>query len=143
MNYYFVPYHIVKDKIQSFIEANKDDFKRTYGDVNVDYSYFEAMSLAGRAYIALIVDKDVEGFAGFVINENASHKGLEAENVVFYLSEQIRGKKFKELIKFSQNELKKIDVPKITATIKSDLLAKLLKINGFVKQYEIWEIDVE
>jgi hypothetical protein len=143
MKFYFVPYHIVKDKIQSVIENNKDQFKENYGDVEVDYDHFETLSALGMAYVALAVDDDVAGFAGFVVNHNATHQGVEAENVVFYIEKKHRGMLFIKLIDYAKKEFQKMGVPKITATIKSDAMARALKMNNFEKKYETWELDCE
>lgn len=143
MKYYFLPYHIVKDKIKSVIENNKKDFKKNYGDVDVDYDHFETLSALGMAYVSIAVDNDLAGFSGFIINNNATHKGAEAENVVMYFLPEYRGKYFKELLDFSKKEFQRIGVPKISATIKSESLAKVLKRNDFCKAYEIWELDCE
>ena len=142
MKYYFIPYHIVKDKIQGIIEQNKDDFSKNYGDVSVDYNHFETLSALGMAYVSIAVQDDVVGFAGFVLNHNATHEGVEAENVVFYIKKPYRGKLFDELVEYSKKELAKIGVPKISVTIKSNILARSLKSKGFKKQYEIWEMDI-
>lgn len=142
MKFYFVPYHIVKDKIKNIIENNKDDFLRTYGEVEVDYDHFETLSAMGMVFMALAVEEDVKGFAGFVVNHNATHKGVEAENIVMFFDKNSRdGKLIKDLINFSKKEFLKIGINKITVTIKSDALARMLKGNDFVKQYEIWESD--
>lgn len=142
MKFYFIPYHIVKDKIQTIIENNKGDFIKHYGDVDVDYGHFETLSALGMAYVALAVQDDVVGFAGFLINHNATHKGVEAENVVFYVEKKHRGKLFNDLVEYSKKEFQKIGVPKISVTIKSDALARSLKAKGFEKQYEIWELEI-
>lgn len=143
MNFHFVPYHVVKDKIQHLVENNKGDFVKHYGDVNVDYQHFETLSAMGLAYVALAVKDDVVGFAGFVVNENATHEGVEAENVVFYIDKKHRGRLFDDLLNYSKQEFKKMGVPKISVTIKSDALARSLKAKGFRKQYEIWEIETD
>ena len=140
MKFYFVPYHIVKDKVHSIVETNKEEFAKSYGDVEVDYGHFETLSALGMAYIAMAVKDDVVGFAGFVINHNATHKGAEAENVVMYFDKEHRGKKLiNDLLEYSKKEFAKIGVPKMVATIKSDALARMLRGNNFTKQYEIWE----
>lgn len=143
MKFHFLPYHIVKDKIRSIIEENKEDFKRFYGDIEPDYDHFETLSLLGMGYISLIVDKDVIGFAAFIINENANHEGKEAENVVFFIKKEHRGKYFTELVKYSKSELLKLGVPKITMTVKNTDLVKLMKRYGFKKEYEILEVSCE
>lgn len=144
MKFYFVPYHIVKDKIQSVIEKNKEDFKRTYGDVEVDYNHYETLSALGMAYVAMGVTDDVKGFAGFVINHNATHNGTEAENIVMYFDKDARnGKNAQELLKYAKKEFAKMGVNKMTFTIKSEALGRSLRGNNFSKQYEIWEADCE
>lgn len=140
MKFYFVPYHIVADKIQSIIEANKDDFVKHYGDVNVDYTHFNQLSQIGLAYAALAIESDVIGFAGFVINEVVTSKGLEAQNVVMYIDKAHRGKLFDDLLDYSKQELKKAGVDNISVTIKSDVLARALRKNAFRKEYEVWEL---
>lgn len=142
MKFYFVPYHIVKDKIQEIIESNKRDFLKHYGGVNVDYTYFEQLSYAGLAYVAIAVDEgDIAGFAGFIMNDNATHQEREAENVVFYLLKEHRNKSFKQLLEFSKQELCQRGAQKVNATIKSDVLARALRSNGYRKSYEVWSID--
>lgn len=141
MKFYFVPYHIVKDKIQEIIEASKEDFKKHYGDVEPDYSEFETLSALGMAFVAMAVKTDIVGFAGFVVNHNTTHKEIEAENVVFYINKENRGKLFKELLDFSKKEFSKMGVNKMTATIKSPALARGLRSNDFKKEYEIWSVD--
>ena len=140
MKFYFVPYHIVADKIQSIVEANKDDFVKHYGNVEVDYSHFNKLSQMGLAYAALAVESDVVGFAGFVINEVVTSKGLEAQNVVMYIDKAHRGKLFDDLLDYSKQELKKTGVDNISVTIKSAALGRALRTTGFTKEYEIWEV---
>jgi hypothetical protein len=140
MKFYFLPYHLVKDKIHSIIEANKKDFEKNYGPVDVDYEHFETLSALGMAYVALAVQDDVAGFAGFVINHNTTHKEIEAENVVFYIGKKHRGQFFSKLLDYSKKEFQKMGVPKITVTIKSRAMARALKMNDFTKQYETWEL---
>lgn len=141
MKFYFVPYHIVKDKIQETIENNKAEFKKHYGDVDVDWLHFDQLSLLGLVYVAIAVKKDVIGFAAFVINENATHKEKEAENVAFYFNKEYRGKHFSQLLDYSKDEFSKMGVSKITATIKSNVLARALRVNNFKKEYEIWSVN--
>lgn len=143
MNYYFVPYHVVKDKIQSIIEANKEDFVEQFGDIEPNYEHFEMLSHLGLGYVALGVAGDVVGFAGFVVNEATTHKEKEAENVVFFFDRKNRGKHFKDLIQFAKQEFSKMGIKKITATIKSNALARLLRMNNFRKEYELWEACFE
>ena len=141
MKFYFVPYHIVKDKVHSIIEENKEDFLKHYGDVEVDYNHFETLSALGMAYVALAVEDDVIGFAGFVINHNSTHKETEAENIVFYIKKSHRGKYFKNLLEFSKKEFAKMGVPKMVATVKSGVLSRALRRFDFKKEYEILEVD--
>jgi uncharacterized protein YeeX (DUF496 family) len=143
MKFYFLPYHIVKDKIQSVIENNKEDFKENYGDVEVDYNHFETLSALGMAHVAMAVKQDLVGFAGFIINHNATDNGIEAENVVFYIDKNHRGKLFKDLLDFSKKEFSKMGVNKMIATIKSDSLGRALRSNNFKKEFEIWGVDCE
>lgn len=143
MKFYFVPYHIVKDKIQSIIENNKEEFAKHYGDVHVDYEHFNTLSALGMAYVALAVKDDVVGFVGFIVNHNATDQGVEAENVVFYIDKNHRGQFFDELLSYSKKEFARMGVPKITATIKSKAMARALKMNAFTKQCETWELICE
>ena len=141
MKFYFVPYHIVSDKIQSIVERNKDDFAKHYGAVEVDYQHFNQLSQLGLAYVTLAVESDVVGFAGFVINEVVTSKGLEAQNVVMYVDKAHRGKLFDDLLDYSKQELKKAGVDNISVTIKSTALARALRKTGFIKEYEVWELS--
>jgi hypothetical protein len=143
MKFYFVPYHIVKDKIQSIVEENKEEFRENYGEVDVDYNHFETLSAIGLVHVAMAVKNDVIGFAAFVVNHNATDRGVEAENVVFYFDKEHRGKHFKKLLEFSKKEFAKMGVHKMTATIKSEKVARALKANNFEKEYEIWGVDCE
>lgn len=143
MQFFFVPYHLVHERIREAVERNKSDFTKHYGKVEVDYDYYLQMSHQGHAWIALAVETDLVGFAAFVINQNATHREIEAENVVFYIEPQSRGRLFAELLKYARGELNRLGVNKITATIKSDILARSLKQNGFEKHYEIWGINCE
>ena len=143
MKYHFLPYHIVKDKINQIVENNADAFFKNYGDIQPDYDYFDLMSHANRGYVALAVTDDVVGFAGFVIHENASHQELEAENVVFFFDKQHRGANFKDLIEFSKKELANIGIKKMTAAVKTDVLSRALKLNGFEKEFETWGVPCE
>jgi hypothetical protein len=143
MNFYFVPYHLIKDTVFKIIENNKDDFKKNYGDVDVDYSHFEYLSSLGMAYVAMAVKEDVVGIAGFVVNENVTHKELEAENVVIYFDKEHRKNLSKDLIEFAKDEFKKINVNKMVFTIKSAGLGRLLRMNNFKKEYEIWGVSCE
>ena len=142
MKFYFLPYHIVADKVKEIIEGNKDDFAKHYGDVEVNYAYFSELSHMGLAYVALAVESDVVGFAGFIINEVATSKGLEAQNVVMHIDRAHRGKMFDDLLEYSKNELGKLGVNNISVTIKSEVLARALRKNDFTKEYEVWELKV-
>jgi uncharacterized protein YeeX (DUF496 family) len=143
MKFYFVPYHLVKDKVFEIIENNKDDFKETYGDVDVDYGHFDYLSSLGMAYVAMAVEGDVVGIAGFVINENMTHKEMEAENVVIYFDKKHRKNLSKDLIQYAKDEFKKLNVNKMVFTVKNDGLGRLLRMNDFKKEYETWGVSCE
>lgn len=143
MKYYFIPYHVVHEQIQSMVEENKADFAKHYGEIKPDYEYFDHISRMGMGYIALAVsDGEIAGFAGFVVEENATHEELTAENVVLYFRKEHRGQNFRELLDFSKGQLAFLGVKKMTVTIKSDeVFARSLRLNGFDKSYEIWEVN--
>lgn len=143
MKYYIVPFHSVRNDVEKIINDNKDDFKRTFGDVNVDYDYFMNASLQGKAFVCMMFDKGIHGLAGFLLNEEANAKNIEAENVMFFVEKPYRGKKTKEFMKFCNESTQKIGADKMTFTIKNDAFGRILKMYGFKPEYTTWSIDFE
>lgn len=140
MNFYFVPFHSVKNDVVRFVENNKKDFMRTYGDIEPDYDYFEQVSLMGRLFVALVFDDEIKGISGYEIVENAVHNGLDAENITFFVKKELRGQYTKDFMEFANKNLFNLGVENINATVKTDAVARLLKMNGFEKQYETWSV---
>jgi hypothetical protein len=143
MKYYIVPFHTVYNDVKKIIVDNKDDFQKTFGDVEVDYPYFLAESSMGKAFVCMMVDKEVNGIAGFIFNENATQKETTADNVMFFVEKPYRGKKTKEFMKFCNESLSKLGANKVNFTIKSDAFGRILKMYGFKPEYTTWSINCE
>ena len=143
MKFYIVPFHSVYDDVKAIINTNKDDFKKTFGEVDVDYPYFLSMSAAGNAFVCMMVGEKIHGVAGFILNETATQKEVTADNVMFFVGKPYRGKKTKEFMEFSKESLKKLGANKINFTIKNDAFGRILKMYGFKPEYTTWSINCE
>lgn len=144
MNYYFLPYHLVSDSVKEVIEANKQDFKKTFGEVQPDYNYYDYISRMGSGFVALAVENDsVKGIAGFSVAENANQDILEAENILFFIEKEYRGKLLGDFLSFVHKSLKNINVQKISFSLASDSFGKILSKYGFKPEYTIWGLSYE
>lgn len=144
MKFFIVPYHTVQDQVKNIIADQSDYFENIYGELNVDWNYFQYLSTIGKAFVCLAVnDNEVVGLAGFTISENAHHSQVEADNVVIFLEEKHRGKNSIDLLDFCKESLKKLGVSKINFTLKDNAIGKFLEMNKFKPEYKIWSFEYE
>ncbi len=144
MEFHFVPYHPVSQRIKKKIHEVQGEFEETYGAIKIDWDYFEQSSRAGHAYIALILDnQEIVGFSGFLINRNAHHELMEADNVVIFVDKNKRGITSLKLIKFANQKLKELGVHQVNYVLKDERIGKLLSRQGFKPEFTTWSYKYE
>lgn len=137
----FVPFHVVAEEIALNLENHYDDvdLKDDYGRPNLDWNSYLQLSLADRCKVVTVRTNKLIAYSCFCISNNLNHKSiLEAANAGIFINKEYRGKITLELLKKSDEFLKRIGVNEINYVIKDQRIGRLLKRRNYKAKHTVW-----
>lgn len=141
MIYDFVPFHLVAEEIAENLENHYDDvdLKDEYGRPNLDWNCYLKLSLDDRCKVVTVRTDKLVAYSCFCISNNLNHKSIiEAMNTGIFIDKEYRGKITLELIRKSDEFLKKMGINEVNYVIKDQRIGLLLKRRNYEAKHTVW-----
>lgn len=138
----FVPLHLVTAEIAPNVERHYYEMTEgdDYGPPDIDWDGYNELSLAGRAFAAIIRDKGaLVGYSTFAICENMRYKGrIEAFGQGIFIEKPYRSKYARKLVRHADICLSLLGVKETNYTLSDSRVGKMLESLGYKSTYTNW-----
>ena len=142
MNFNFVPYHYVANKIKENLPKIVAELNEDYGSIDIDWDFYLDMSTAGQCFAAIAFDKELAGvFIYFIANDPHNKARIEADNTLMFVAKEHRGIGG-QLQDFAESHIKALGAKSINYLIKDKRIARLLSRKAFKAEYTKWSKEI-
>lgn len=145
MNYDFVAFHEIAEEVAKNLGKHYSDvkLKEDYGAPNLDWDSYLALSHSGNCYAvtARLDGGSLVAYSVFIVNKNINHKTVvDALSCGIFIDEKYRGKITTELLRKSDEFLKKIGVHETMYFTNDKRIGALLRRVKYKPKQVAWAI---